>query len=614
LSNLFFDFGDRNGRLRSRSFFTSEQSDREEILAVKKEIQHHAGGRIIPRLLFRRSIPLRPILGLPVAIICVYKPRIPTLEQTVDPQKKPLNIDFNDEFQRAFALMEETSRHLLVTGRAGTGKSTLLTYFRNQTRKKVVILAPTGVAAVNVGGQTIHSFFHFKPNVTPSSIKRKKKTEKDASGLYRKLTAIVIDEVSMVRADLLDCVDTFLRFHGPDESLPFGGVQMIFIGDLYQLPPVVASAERDIFRNHYTTPYFFSAKVFEQLPFEYVELEKVYRQKDDEFVRLLNAIRNRSVTDEDLARFNTRCNPDFQPPEGSFYIWLTSTNDLADRINDERLARLPGKAWKAKAVIEGDFGKEYLPTAVDLKLKKGAQIMLLNNDAYGQWINGTIGKIRKFEKDDDSDEVIVADLDNGDTARITPYRWTIYRFFLKDNELRSEEVGSFTQYPVRLAFAVTIHKSQGKTFENAVIDIGRGTFAHGQMYVALSRLTTLAGLVLKQPLKRQHILMDWQVVKFLTTIQYSQSAKMLSRADKLKIIHEAITEKKKIEIVYLKGKDEKSRRTIQPLAVGEREYKSYPYLGMDAFCEVRREKRIFNVDKILAIEFAGPERSSSTDQ
>jgi len=516
-------------------------------------------------------------------------------------KSKPVEIDFNAGFKRAIALMEETQRNILITGRAGTGKSTLLTYFRNSTKKNVVILAPTGVAAVNVEGQTIHSFFHFKPNVTPASIKRKKKAEKDKPTIYKKLTTIVIDEVSMVRADLLDCIDKFLQLNGPNEKEPFGGVQMIFIGDLYQLPPVVTSAERDIFKSHYPTPYFFGAKCFNQINIEYVELEKVYRQKDDEFVRLLNTIRNRTVTDDDLVQFNKRCDPQFEAPPGSFYLSLTSTNALADAINEKCLAELPGRIWKAAGRIEGDFGKEYLPTAVDLKLKKGAQIMLLNNDALGQWINGTIGKIRKFERDDEDEEVIVADLDNGDTARISPYTWKIYRFFVKNNELRSEEVGSFRQYPVRLAFAVTIHKSQGKTFEKVVIDVGRGTFAHGQMYVALSRCTTLNGIVLKQPLKKNHILMDWQVVKFLTGLQYAQSARTFSREDKLKMIETAIIEKKNIEILYLKGQDEKSRRTVRPLFMGEMEYKGYPYLGMEAFCLNRREKRIFNVDKILEI-------------
>lgn len=513
---------------------------------------------------------------------------------------QPLIIDFNPEFQRAYDLMEDTNRNLLVTGRAGTGKSTLLHFFRVHARKKVVVLAPTGVAAINVAGQTIHSFFHFKPGVTLESIK-KKKNAKDKSSLYKKLTTIIIDEISMVRADLLDCVDKFLRLNGPDQKKPFGGVQMIFIGDLYQLPPVVTSQERDIFRSHYQTPYFFSAQAFQALDLEFVELEKVYRQKDDEFIRLLNAIRNRTVTDADLALFNRRYDPDFSAPSGDFYISLTSTNDLADAINRERLAKLKGKTWKASGVIEGEFGNEYLPTGVDLTLKKGAQIMLLNNDPRGQWVNGTIGKVIKFEKDKEGTDVIVAELDNGETARITPFTWEIFRFFVKDEELRSEEVGSFTQYPIRLAFAVTIHKSQGKTFEKVAIDVGRGTFAHGQMYVALSRCTTLEGIVLKQQLKKSHILMDWQVVKFLTGMQYAKAAVTLSRDRKIELLDTAIKEKKPVDIVYLKAKDEKSRRTILPVYMGDMEYRGTHYLGLEAWCHTRREKRVFNVDRILEI-------------
>jgi len=516
-------------------------------------------------------------------------------------KSKPIEIDFNPEFQSALLLMEETDKNIFITGRAGTGKSTLLNYFRDNTKKNAVILAPTGVAAVNVGGQTIHSFFHFKPNVTLAAIKKKRSSEKEKTSIYKKLKTIVIDEVSMVRADLLDCVDKFLRLNGPHSKQPFGGVQMIFIGDFYQLPPVVSSAEREIFRSHYASPFFFSAKVFPQLELEFIELEKVYRQKDDEFVRLLNTIRNNSIMDDDLALFNKRCNPSFTASADDFYISLTSTNDLADSINEQRLAELPGKIWKAEGIIDGDFGKEYLPTAVDLKLKKGAQIMLLNNDSYGQWINGTIGKVKKIEKDDEGEDVIVAELDNGETVQISPYTWKIYKFFLKNEELRSEEVGSFRQYPVRLAFAVTIHKSQGKTFEKVVIDVGRGTFAHGQMYVALSRCTTLEGIVLKQPLKKNHILMDWQVVKFLTGMQYAKAALTCTREDKLEMLATAIKEKQTIEIVYLKAKDEKSRRMIRPLLIEEMEYSGHPFLGLDAYCLTHKQKRVFNVDRILEI-------------
>ena len=514
---------------------------------------------------------------------------------------QPVEIDFNPGFRHALELMEETDKNIFITGRAGTGKSTLLNYFRDNTKKNAVILAPTGVAAVNVGGQTIHAFFHFKPNVTLAAIKKKKSAGKDKKTIYKKLKTIVIDEVSMVRADLLDCVDKFLRLNGPHSKQPFGGVQMIFIGDLYQLPPVVTSAEREIFRSHYASPYFFSAKVMEELEMEFVELEKVYRQKDDEFIRLLNAIRNKSVTEEDIALFNRRCDPSFEISGKDFYISLTSTNDLADSINEQRLAQLPGKVWKAQGDVRGDFGKEYLPTAVELKLKKGAQIMMLNNDSYGQWINGTIGRVKKFAKDEDGADVIIAELDNGETVEISPYTWKIYKYFLKEEELHSEEVGSFCQYPVRLAFAVTIHKSQGKTFEKVIIDVGRGTFAHGQMYVALSRCTTMEGMVLKNPLKKSHVLMDWQVMKFLTGLQYAKAELTCTREHKIEMLEEAFQEKQVVEIVYLKAKDEKSTRMIRPLRVEDMEYNGHPYLGLYAYCLTRKQNRVFNVDRILEI-------------
>jgi ATP-dependent DNA helicase PIF1 len=517
----------------------------------------------------------------------------------VTEETQPAGIDLNPEFCRALELMENSRRHVFVTGRAGTGKSTLLTHFRRNTRKNAVVLAPTGVAAVNVGGQTIHSFFGFKPDVTPGSIRRKGKDEK--WNLYKRLTTIVIDEVSMVRADLLDCVDKFLRLNGPDGTLPFGGVQMILIGDLYQLPPVVKGEQKALFSSRYGTPYFFSAEAMEGLDLALVELEKVYRQRDDEFIRLLNAIRNRTATDEDIAAINRRCDPAFEPSPKDYYIHLTSTNALADGINAARLAELKGKLWTSRGVIEGNFGAEYLPTAVELRLKIGAQIMLLNNDAAGRWINGTIGRVTGFVTDSEGQELIAADLETGRPVSIAPHTWEIYRFFLKDGELASETAGSFTHFPVRLAFAVTIHKSQGKTFEKAVIDVGRGTFAHGQMYVALSRCTSLEGIVLKKPLQRSHILLDWQVVKFLTRFQYDQAAGQCPREEKIRLIEAAIRDRQILEIVYLKAKDEKSRRSIKPLSIGEMEYKGHAFLGLQAMCLQRQARRTFNVDRILEI-------------
>jgi ATP-dependent DNA helicase PIF1 len=433
-------------------------------------------------------------------------------------QNKPSELEFNQQFKYALEIIENSPKNIFITGRAGTGKSTLLDYFRRTTKKKVVVLAPTGVAALNVDGQTIHSFFRFKPHITPSQIKEKSR-KSNRPTIYEQIEAIVIDEISMVRSDLLDCVDKFLRLNGPKKNIPFGGIQMIFVGDLYQLPPVVTADEKLIFKSNYETPYFFSAHSFDSLEMELIELEKVYRQHDDEFVDLLNSIRYNSVMDEGLELLNRRFMPEFEPAPDDFYIYLTTTNDLASQINTRQLEKLNGETFAFTGAIEGGFGREYLPTAIDLQAKVGAQIMMVNNDSGGRWVNGTIGKILSIQKQKEGGEVIIADLANNEEVNITPHTWVISRYILEGTRLQSEVIGTFTQYPFILAWAVTIHKSQGKTFEKVIIDIGTGTFAHGQMYVALSRCTTLEGIFLKKLIHKHHIRMDYQVVKFLTKYQ-----------------------------------------------------------------------------------------------
>lgn len=311
-------------------------------------------------------------------------------------------IDLNPYFQKALSLMENTNQNVFLTGRAGTGKSTLLTYFRTHTKKKVVVLAPTGVAALNVHGQTIHSFFKFKPGITLQNVKRLYKND-DTKNLYNKIDTIVIDEISMVRSDLLDCVDKFLRLNRSNAQ-PFGGVQMIFIGDLYQLPPVVTGSERDIFKTHYASPYFFDAKIFSELQIEFIELEKIYRQKDDAFIELLNSVRNNSATEEHLLRINQQYNPEFLPNPKSFTIYLTTTNEVADEINRNQLALLPQKLHTYDGIITGVFEKNSLPAEMTLSIKIGSQIMMLNNDSQSRWVNGTIGKIVGVEKYEDEDE------------------------------------------------------------------------------------------------------------------------------------------------------------------------------------------------------------------
>jgi ATP-dependent DNA helicase PIF1 len=516
---------------------------------------------------------------------------------------KTPSIEINEQFEQALDIMENTDKCLFITGRAGTGKSTLLSYFRLITRKKAVVLAPTGVAALNVKGQTIHSFFRFKPGITLKMVRKLRSPETGIS-IYRKLDTIIIDEISMVRADLLDCVDKFLRLNGPDPDKPFGGIQMVFIGDLYQLPPVVTGKEREGFAALYKTPYFYSARVFEVLPMEFLELEKIYRQHDPDFINLLNSIRNRSIDEDGLVRLNSQYQPEFEPSPGDYCVYLTTTNEMAARVNNIQLNQLNSPLYTLKGVIEGDFGDEYLPTAVDLQVKTGAQIMLLNNDADGRWVNGSIGEIRELREDEEGNPIIVAALPEG-RVEITPFTWEIYRFTVDGGALQSEVIGTFSQFPLMLAWAITIHKSQGKTFDRVVIDIGRGTFAHGQMYVALSRCTTFKGMILKRRILKKHIRTDFKVVDFLTRFQYKKAEEALPAGDKIETIGRAIRNKTLLEIVYLKPSDEKSRRTILPLQMGEMEYSGKKYLGTRAFCLKRKEERTFRIDRILEIKDTG---------
>lgn len=514
------------------------------------------------------------------------------------------DIEINPQFKCALDILEYTNKSIFITGRAGTGKSTLLGYFRRNTRKKVAVLAPTGVAALNVRGQTIHSFFGFKPNITLRTV-RQLTTEEDRGNIYRKLDAIVIDEISMVRADLLDCVDRFLRLNGPESDKPFGGLQMVFIGDLYQLPPVIAGEEKAGFKSLYPTPYFYSARVFESFDMEFLELEKIYRQHDPAFIDLLNAIRNRSITEEGLTLLNSRYQPQFEPPLNDFYVYLTTTNEMAAGVNNRRLAGIKGHSHTFMGEITGDFGSEYLPTAVELTLKSGAQIMMLNNDAAGRWVNGSIGEITSVVSRKNDVPFLIADLSGSGEVEIEPYTWEIFRFSLENDALRSEVAGTFTQYPLVLAWAITIHKSQGKTFDKVIIDIGKGTFAHGQMYVALSRCTSLSGLVLKQKILKKHIRTDWQVRDFLTKYQYRKVAQRMTQEDKLSLILKAIQDQEALRIVYLKPDDSKTDRTVRPLTVGEMEYRDKTFIAMKAFCLERQAERTFRLDRILEIEIVG---------
>ncbi len=423
----------------------------------------------------------------------------------------------NDDFRYVLDTLEKDGKSMFVTGRAGTGKSTLLQLFRRTTRKKTAVLAPTGVAALNVQGQTIHSFFGFPPRIVTPQEASRKVSRKDLKRLYQNLEVLIIDEISMVRADILDGINRFLQINRENIS-PFGGVQVVFFGDPFQLPPVVTNdpVEVGYFRDYYETPYFFSAKVFEEPDFnlEMLELRKVYRQESRHFLRLLEAIRINNLDHDDLQDLNVRWTPDFETPEG--YITLSARNATADKINRTALERLPGREMTFLAEVKGQFDPGNFPTEALLRLREGAQVMFVKNDLEKQFVNGTIGKVIQLGSEKIT---VLVEEENGKKRKIdvAPAEWEIIRYKSEPSgEIGTETVGSFRQYPLKLAWAITIHKSQGKTFDRILVDLGSGAFEHGQLYVALSRCRTLEGIVLRQPIRQQDVITDEQVVEFFS--------------------------------------------------------------------------------------------------
>lgn len=406
-------------------------------------------------------------------------------------------------------MLEGTDQHVFITGRAGTGKSTLLQLFRKTTKKKCIVLAPTGVSALNVRGQTIHSFFGFAPRILTSKDIEKRKNPK----FFRSIEVIVIDEISMVRADLLDNIDYALRLNREDPRL-FGGVQMIFFGDLFQLPPVVASHyEKEFFRSIYDSPYFFSAKIFEQgFHLEFVELTKVYRQEERHFISLLESIRSSDVDEVILAALNERTDASDSFEEA--YITLTMRNQTAQRLNARALDKISSPAYRYQTVIKGKFNPKLYPTDAVLMLKEGAQVMFIKNDPFRRYVNGTIGKIQTLTKD--KIWVTIRDHEKESVIEVDRQEWEIlkYKHSGISGNVDTEVLGSFCQYPLRLAWAITVHKSQGKTFDKVIIDLGYGAFEHGQLYVALSRCRTLEGIVLRKPIRYQDVLIDERIVDF----------------------------------------------------------------------------------------------------
>jgi len=424
-------------------------------------------------------------------------------------------VVFNDEFNAILDLIENQNDNLFITGRAGTGKSTLLSLLKRTTRKNAVVLAPTGIAALNVGGQTIHSFFKFPPKMIDPRELTKRKNHR----FYKKLKLLIIDEISMVRADMIDCIDIFLR-NNIENSRPFGGVQVVVFGDLFQLPPVVASQfERQFLKERYGSPYFFAASVFQnEIELTMIELVTVYRQTERRFINLLDNIRTRSFDYEDLEEINQRFEGEID--EDEYSITLCATNAKVNAINNERLKQIAAPTYEFLAKVSGQFATSIFPSDQYLWLKEGAQVMFVKNDPEGNYVNGSLGRISQIS----NDKIIVETKIRGEDKVLDLDRveWEVLKYEVDPKEperFKTSVSGTFTQYPIKLAWAITIHKSQGKTFDNIIIDLGKGAFDFGQTYVALSRCRTLGGISLNKMITGRDIIVDPIIVDYYETMK-----------------------------------------------------------------------------------------------
>lgn len=493
----------------------------------------------------------------------------------------------NPEFQNAWQLINYTRRSVFLTGKAGTGKSTFLRYIVENIRKKTVVLAPTGIAAVNVGGQTLHSFFKIPlkpilptdPDFAIRTLRKRMKYSSSHVKLLRQLDLIIIDEISMVRADIIDFIDKILRVYCHNMREPFGGKQLLLVGDIFQLEPVVTGDARDVLAHYYNAPYFFNALAFNELAIVPIELRKVYRQDDADFISLLDRVRAGQPAEADIRRLNAKLIPSEQVDRLSADMTMTiaSRRDMVDHINERHLNELKTPEIVYKGIIKGDFPMNALPTDLELSLKVGAQIVFIKNSPDRRWVNGTLGIVDSL-----SDEKICVRLEQGNVVEVEPEVWGNIRYQYNEEKGTVDEIelGSYMQFPVKLAWALTIHKSQGLTFNKVIIDIGRGAFTGGQTYVALSRCRSFDGISLCSTLNMRDIFVNRHIIDFA------------SRFNNQKLIDEAI-ESSKADDFYNKSSKAFDMRDF---------YSSVDYLAQAI--ESRNELKKPTVRRLIARKLA----------
>ncbi|MEP2670423.1 MAG: AAA family ATPase [Cyclobacteriaceae bacterium] len=519
---------------------------------------------------------------------------------------KKEEIELTPEFVHVLSLLNDTNESVFITGKAGTGKSSLLRYFISNTRKKHVVLAPTGIAALNVSGQTIHSFFRFPPAIIDENQIRPDYVRAD---LFENLEMIIIDEVSMVRSDLMNGVDLALRKNRNRLTESFGGVQMVFIGDLFQLPPVVTSQDRNHIINNFGGGYFFDAPVFKTYKYHFKELTRIFRQSKEQvqFKNLLNNVRINAAQFEDMKLLNSRHKDNAGPGENA--IFLTSIRDIAKNINADKLDLIQSPLHTFEGMLSGKYRNlttqnedqldNKLPAPYKLKLKVGAQIMMLKNDSGRRWANGSIGKVVKLSEDGISVRI------NSNTYKVEKEVWKEVEYVLNSetDQIESKTSGTFTQYPIQLAFAMTIHKSQGKTFDKITVDIGAGAFAHGQIYVALSRCRTFEGITLNNPINDNDIIVDPRVVQYYKDRSIVRQTVQLPRKLTREALLKAISNNETIVIDYQNFNGELTKRKISNIQITNK-YKSQGYTNehIVAYCHLREEERNFKIDRIISIE------------